>query len=195
MGNALDIGWEGIKPNTTWAVLDCWIDSTFPVTRKIVTLQVDSESRMTWIPRERGMQRFYVLLEGEITHEKTEVSIRWHMAPQLVEFTHIEWFSKFEVKERVASTFLHPTASGPFILAGDAAHVHSVNGGQGMNTGLSDVFNLIWRLHFLLQYPSLPSSTTHAILSSYNIERRKIAEGVIDVAAKLVCSTLADAKG
>lgn len=99
------------------------------------------------------------------------------------------------VKERVASTFLHPTASGPFILAGDAAHVHSVNGGQGMNTGLSDVFNLIWRLHFLLQYPSLPSSTTHAILSSYNIERRKIAEGVIDVAAKLVCSTLADAKG
>lgn len=90
---------------------------------------------------------------------------------------------------------MHPTASGPFILAGDAAHVHSVNGGQGMNTGLSDVFNLIWRLHFLLQYPSLPSSTTHAILSSYNIERRKIAEGVIDVAAKLVCSTLADAKG
>lgn len=64
-----------------------------------------------------------------------------------------------------------------------------------MNTGLSDAFNLIWRLHFLLQYPSLPSSTAHAILSSYDIERRKTAEGVIDIAAKLVRSTLADAKG
>lgn len=85
--------------------------------------------------------------------------------------------------------------AGPFILAGDAAHVHSVNGGQGMNTGLSDAFNLIWRLYFLLRCPSLPSSSATAILSSYDTERRTTAKGVIDVAAKLVRSTLADAKG
>jgi len=95
----------------------------------------------------------------------------------------------------VASTLVHPTPSGPFILAGDAAHVHSVNGGQGMNTGLSDAFNLIWRLHFLLQHDSLPASTTQALLSSYDIERRETAKGVIDVAAQLVRSTLSDAKG
>ena len=51
MRNALNIGWEGTKPNMVWAVLDCWIDSTFPITREIVTLQVDGESRMAWIPR------------------------------------------------------------------------------------------------------------------------------------------------
>lgn len=51
MRNALNIGWEGTKPNMVWAVLDCWIDTTFPVTREIVTLQVDGESRMAWIPR------------------------------------------------------------------------------------------------------------------------------------------------
>ena len=51
MRNELDIGWEGTKPNMVWAVLDCWIDTTFPVTREIVTLQVDGESRMAWIPR------------------------------------------------------------------------------------------------------------------------------------------------
>jgi phenol 2-monooxygenase len=45
---------------------------------------------------ERGMQRFYVLLDGQITQEKTEASIRRHMAPHTVEFTHVEWFSKFE---------------------------------------------------------------------------------------------------
>lgn len=44
------------------------------------------------------MQRFYVLLDGEITQEKTEASIRKHMAPHTVEFTHVEWFSKFESK-------------------------------------------------------------------------------------------------
>lgn len=42
------------------------------------------------------MQRFYVLLDGEITQEKTEASIRKHMAPHPVDFTHVEWFSKFE---------------------------------------------------------------------------------------------------
>ncbi|KAH6616649.1 FAD binding domain-containing protein [Boeremia exigua] len=193
--NKLNIGWEGTKPNMVWAVLDCWIDTTFPVTREIVTLQVDGESRMAWIPRERGMQRFYVLLDGEITQEKTEASIRRHMAPHPVEFTHVEWFSKFEIKERVASTFLHPTPEGPYILAGDAAHVHSVNGGQGMNTGLSDAFNLIWRLYFTLRRPSLPAATAHALISSYDTERRETAKGVIDVAAQLVRSTLADAKG
>ncbi|KAL1641858.1 hypothetical protein SLS61_009965 [Didymella pomorum] len=191
----LNIGWEGTKPNMVWAVLDCWIDTTFPVTREIVTLQVDGESRMAWIPRERGMQRFYVLLDGEITQEKTEASIRRHMAPHRVEFTHVEWFSKFEIKERVASIFLHPTPLGPFVLAGDAAHVHSVNGGQGMNTGLSDAFNLVWRLYFLIRHPFLPRSSSESILSSYDVERRQTAKGVIDVAAKLVRSTLADAKG
>lgn len=49
--NQLNIGWEGTKPNMVWAVLDCWIDTTFPVTREIITLQVDGESRMAWIPR------------------------------------------------------------------------------------------------------------------------------------------------
>ncbi|KAJ4310618.1 hypothetical protein N0V94_008347 [Neodidymelliopsis sp. IMI 364377] len=51
MRNELGIGWEGTKPNMVWAVLDCWIDTTFPITREIVTLQVDGESRMAWIPR------------------------------------------------------------------------------------------------------------------------------------------------
>ena len=55
---------------------------------------------------ERGMQRFYVLLDGEITQEKTEASIRRHMAPHTVEFTHIEWFSKFESKTPLYIPFL-----------------------------------------------------------------------------------------
>lgn len=51
MRGELGIGWEGTKPNMVWAVLDCWIDTTFPICREIVTLQSDGESRMAWIPR------------------------------------------------------------------------------------------------------------------------------------------------
>ena len=98
------------------------------------------------------------------------------------------------VKERVATTFLHPTTQGPFILAGDAAHVHSVNGGQGMNTGLSDAFSLIWRLYFSIKCPGLPLKIQNAIVESYDLERRATAKVVIDVAAKLVRSTTTEAK-
>lgn len=46
--------------------------------------------------RERGMNRFYILLDGEITQEKAEASVRDHMAPHKVEFKKTEWFSTFE---------------------------------------------------------------------------------------------------
>lgn len=47
----LGIRWEGTKPNMVWAVLDCWIETTFPLAKEIVTLQIDGQSRMAWIPR------------------------------------------------------------------------------------------------------------------------------------------------
>lgn len=49
--NSLEIGWEGTKPNMVWTVMDCWIETTFPVGRQIVTLEIDGESRVAWIPR------------------------------------------------------------------------------------------------------------------------------------------------
>lgn len=89
------------------------------------------------------------------------------------------------VKERVASTFVSKEREGRIFLAGDAAHVHAVNGGQGLNTGLADAFNLIWRIAFAAK--GLGGA---ALLKSYDEERRITAEGVIDVAAKLVRSTV-----
>lgn len=53
------------------------------------------------------MQRFYVLLDGEVTQEKTEASIRRHMAPHAVEFTHVEWFSRFESRLNTQNVPMH----------------------------------------------------------------------------------------
>lgn len=85
------------------------------------------------------------------------------------------------VKERLAKSYLSP--GGRIVLAGDAAHVHAVNGGQGLNTGISDAFALVWRLY-------LGTKGYEALVKTYELERRHIAADVLSVAAKLVRSTL-----
>ncbi|UUU23963.1 FAD-dependent monooxygenase [Streptomyces sp. DSM 40750] len=78
---------------------------------------------------------------------------------------HTSWRSTFRVHTKVASAF----RSGPVFLAGDAAHCHSPAGGQGLNTGVQDAFNLGWKL----------AAVTHgadpALLDSYEVERRPAA--------------------
>lgn len=76
------------------------------------------------------------------------------------------------------------------ILAGDAAHVHSVNGGQGLNTGIADAFALAWRLAYVLTDAGLGRAAADGLIRSYDTERRTVAQGVIDVAATLVRETV-----
>jgi phenol 2-monooxygenase (NADPH) len=94
---------------------------------------------------------------------------------------------KGPVQERVAQTFISRD-HGRVVLAGDSAHVHSVNGGQGLNTGISDAFALAWRLNMGCK------TANPAFLNSYDEERRTVAQGVVDVAGKLVRSTLRTAE-
>lgn len=89
------------------------------------------------------------------------------------------------VQERVAETFTSPL--GRVVLAGDAAHVHAVNGGQGLNTGASDAFALSWRLGLVVK------GFSKTLLQTYDDERRNTAKKVVEVAGKLVRSTLQSA--
>ncbi|RAO68718.1 uncharacterized protein BHQ10_004730 [Talaromyces amestolkiae] len=177
----LNIPFEGTKPEMVWAVLDTFLDTDFPLCPEIITFQVDGQARVSWIPRERGLARFYILLDDEITQENSEKEIRKFLAPYRVDFPKTEWFSTFEIKERLARSYFSP--GGRIVLAGDAAHVHAVNGGQGLNTGISDAFALVWRLY-------LGTKGYESLVKTYELERRHIAADVLSVAAKLVRSTL-----
>ena len=64
---------------------------------------------------------------------------------------------------------------GRFFIAGDAAHIHSPFGGQGMNTGLHDVWNLVWKLDFVLR-----GHGGEELLESYSAERRPVIKQVIE---------------
>lgn len=109
--HALDIGFAGTKPEMVWAVLDTFIDTDFPVCAEIITFQLNGQSRVSWIPRERGMARFYVLLDGQITQEKAENSIREHLAPHRVDFVKTEWFSTFEGPSAFFLSFFTPASN------------------------------------------------------------------------------------
>lgn len=86
------------------------------------------------------------------------------------------------------------------MLAGDAAHVHSVNGGQGLNTGIADAFGLIWRLALACGKGNgdgvgqVAAPAVSKLLGTYDLERRTVAQDVINVAARLVRDTMHTAK-
>jgi 4,5-epoxidase len=77
-----------------------------------------------------------------------------------------EWVTSFRIHRRLAETY----RQGRILLAGDAAHVHSPFGGQGMNTGIGDAENLAWKLAMVVN-----GTAEHQLLDSYEAERRPIA--------------------
>jgi 2-polyprenyl-6-methoxyphenol hydroxylase-like FAD-dependent oxidoreductase len=92
-------------------------------------------------------------------------------APKGLILSHPEWLSTFRISERRVDRF----RMGRVLLAGDAAHIHSPAGGQGMNTGIQDAFNLGWKLEFILRH----SADAEMLLTSYHDERAPEASRVI----------------
>ena len=95
------------------------------------------------------------------------------------------WLSTYRVNVRMAERF----RDGRVFLAGDAAHVHSIAGGLGMNTGIQDAYNLGWKLALVLQGTAAP-----ALLDSYEAERLPIAAWTLAVSSERQREVLAAAR-
>ncbi|KAK7928292.1 hypothetical protein PG985_005290 [Apiospora marii] len=93
-----------------------------------------------------------------------------HMAPGSGELYDPFWMARFRLHHRVASSY----REGRLFLAGDAAHIHSPAGGQGMNTGIQDAANLGWKLARVLR-----GEKPDALLDSYSAERRPVGEKLL----------------
>jgi 2-polyprenyl-6-methoxyphenol hydroxylase-like FAD-dependent oxidoreductase len=90
-----------------------------------------------------------------------------------VQVAQVNWFSTYRVHHRVTEHF----RKGRAFLLGDAAHIHSPAGGQGMNTGIGDAINLAWKLA-----ATLAGRAPDSLLDSYEAER-------IGFARRLVATT------
>lgn len=87
-----------------------------------------------------------------------------------MEIKSVNWFSVYKLHHRSVQVF----NKGNYFLAGDAAHIHSPAGGQGMNTGLQDAYNLCWKLALVLK-----GVADERLLGTYNEERLPFAKWLL----------------
>jgi 2-polyprenyl-6-methoxyphenol hydroxylase-like FAD-dependent oxidoreductase len=92
------------------------------------------------------------------------------------------WLSAFRINERKVKDY----SRGRIFLSGDAAHIHSPAGGQGMNTGMQDAFNLAWKLNLVAKGIARPS-----LLDSYSTERSAVGDMVLRNAGKMTEAAVA----
>jgi len=118
---------------------------------------------------------------GDVNFEHVIPSIRTEAGAGL-SFKACSWFSTYRIHHRSASRFRERRC----FLLGDAAHVHSPVGAQGMNTGLQDAYNLGWKLALVVK-----GQADVALLDSYEEERAPVARRLLnttDRAFRLVVS-------
>ena len=99
-----------------------------------------------------------------------------HRGTAGIVISHPYWLAAFRINERKVAHY----GRGRVFVAGDAAHIHSPAGGQGMNTGMQDVFNLAWKLSLVIRGVCKP-----ALLDSYSIERSAVGDMVLSNASRL----------
>ncbi|MFI1222920.1 MULTISPECIES: FAD-dependent monooxygenase [unclassified Streptomyces] len=104
-----------------------------------------------------------------------------HTALRGQDLTRAELLSTYRVNERMADRF----RAGRVFLAGDAAHVHAIAGGLGMNTGIQDAFNLGWKLGQVLA-----GHADAELLDTYEEERLPVAARTLDLASERLRATL-----
>ncbi|MDD0977644.1 FAD-dependent monooxygenase [Pseudomonas fontis] len=173
---ALGIGFPGGTYQQVFYVAD--VEAQGPAINGELHVDIDEADFIAVFPLAgKGRAR----LIGTVRDERAEhpESLRFEDVSQVamermkVEVTQVNWFSTYRVHHRVAQQFRRRRA----FLLGDAAHVHSPAGGQGMNTGIGDAINLAWKLASVLAEKASPE-----LLDSYEIERMAFAD-------KLVAST------
>ena len=154
---------------------DVYLDSDLP--EGLMTLWLNDEGLMAAIPfREPGLWRIAAQIfpdaDGNIPRASVELFQRLlaeRAADTTTKILEPVWLSNFVVHHRIVDHY----RKGHAFVAGDAAHVHSPIGGQGMNTGIQDAFNLAWKLALVI------NGAPETLLDSYEAERLPVGRKVL----------------
>ena len=175
---ALDIPFEGSTEPQTFLLGDVRIDGG-GLDHKNIYLWWRRGGTVALFPFEEDTWRIFAVREDGSAGDSppTLDELQGHAdryGPPGMRLRDPTWLSAFKINERVAARY----RVGRCFLAGDAAHVHSPAGGQGMNTGIQDAVNLGWKLAYALGGIGDPC----LLLDSYEPERRAIAQNVVKAA-------------
>ena len=189
---SLGLALRGDTANQAWGVMSVLATTDFPDIRLKTVVHSANEGSLLIIPREGGyMVRLYIELGGlnenervssrHITVDHLISAARRILHPYSLDVKDVVWWSVYEIGQRLCDRFddvpeneIGLRAPRVFI-AGDACHTHSPKAGQGMNVSMRDAFNLGWKLASVLLGRCTPE-----ILSTYTLERRGVAQELLD---------------
>ncbi len=170
---ALRIGFPGGVYDHLFYVAD--VEASGAAINGELNIALDTTDFLVVFPlKSDGRARLIGTVRQEAEHQGDELS--WNdVSTRVLEWMPIDvqrvnWFSTYRVHHRVAGHF----GKGRAFLLGDAAHIHSPVGGQGMNTGIGDAVNLAWKLAAVLQ-----GRADASLLDSYEPERIAFARRLV----------------
>jgi 2-polyprenyl-6-methoxyphenol hydroxylase-like FAD-dependent oxidoreductase len=170
---ALGITFPGATYSHLFYVAD--VEAVGPTMNGELHVALDRADFLAVFPlKEKGRARLIGTVRPEA--EQKHRDLAWSdVSKQVIEWIRIDvkrvnWFSTYRVHHRVADHF----RKGRVFLVGDAAHIHSPVGGQGMNTGIGDAVNLAWKLADVVQ-----RGASASILDSYEPERIAFARRLV----------------
>jgi 2-polyprenyl-6-methoxyphenol hydroxylase-like FAD-dependent oxidoreductase len=165
------VGFDGGTYDQLFHVADVRLDGPFD---SDLRASLGAEILELVLPvRSSGMNRLIGLVPSALSDrdDLTFEDIRPLVEPLIGRsVAEVNWFSTYRVHHRVATRF----RVGAVFLAGDAAHVHSPAGGQGMNTGIGDAVNLAWKLAAVWA-----GDAPDSLLDTYETERIGFARQLV----------------
>ncbi|GAB4386346.1 MAG: hypothetical protein Kow00121_52760 [Elainellaceae cyanobacterium] len=166
----LDIPFEGTTAPEEWLLAD--VDLDWNRTRETTHGWFTSDGVFAVFPLPNGQWRLFAPAgqASEASVETFQQLLRQYTGNTETTVSHPSWMSKFRVHYRMVNNYRQDRV----FLAGDAAHIHSPFGGQGMNIGIQDAYNLAWKLALVLH-----GKAQENLLDTYHEERSPIARYVL----------------
>jgi 2-polyprenyl-6-methoxyphenol hydroxylase-like FAD-dependent oxidoreductase len=173
----LNIPFEGGEYAASFALADVETNESLPATElQLCPSEFGPVAIFPMRPTRRRIVATIEQPEGEAPSLELVRRILAQRGPSGIEARGLHWSSYFRIHHRQVPHL----RVGRIFVAGDAAHIHSPFGGQGMNTGLHDIWNLVWKLDLILR-----GHGNERLLDSYNTERLPVIRNVIEMTDRL----------
>ena len=168
----LNLPFEGAEYEDSFLLADVETNETLPADE--MQLCPSELGPVAIFPMSATRRRIVAMIqkpEGDAPSLDLVRRILAERAPSGLEARGLHWSSYFRIHHRQVAKL----RVGRMFIAGDAAHIHSPFGGQGMNTGLQDIWNLVWKLDLFVR-----GHGNEELLASYSAERRPVIKSVIE---------------